>query len=104
MTTKTIDSPIHSTALLNEQEAAVFLHIAPATLNDWRWRGVGPRYLELEDESIRYQPDDLSRFVRDDELYRFFQLAIKYDAVPYKEMTLDGKNGHWERRYHGLGL
>ena len=97
-------NPTRHSNLINEQEAAIFLHIAPATLSDWRWRGVGPHYLELEDKSIRYQPDDLDRFVRDDELYRFFQLAIKYDAVRYKEMKLGGGNGYWECRYYGLGL
>lgn len=48
--------------LIDQTAAARRLGIRPATLERWRWLGVGPRYLKLG-RCVRYAPEDLEAFV-----------------------------------------
>ena len=45
-------------ALLNERETARRLGVSQRTLQDWRWRGRGPRFVKLG-TAVRYRPADL---------------------------------------------
>lgn len=49
--------------LLNEQEAADFLHLESETLKKWRQQRRGPRYVRLEGRAIRYRQSDLDQYV-----------------------------------------
>ncbi|MGD0949925.1 MAG: helix-turn-helix domain-containing protein [Candidatus Binatia bacterium] len=48
--------------LLNEQEAAVKLHVSAKTLQRWRWAGRGPHYVKVG-KCVRYDPEDLCAFI-----------------------------------------
>lgn len=49
--------------LMNQAEAAAFLGVRPRTLEDWRARRVGPKFISYNSRSIRYRPDDLVAFL-----------------------------------------
>ena len=53
--------------LLRQSEAAQILNVSPRTLEAWRWRGGGPRYLRLTSRCIRYRRSDLETWERDRE-------------------------------------
>jgi predicted DNA-binding transcriptional regulator AlpA len=48
--------------LLTEQEAAKVLHISTKSLQGWRYRGGGPRFVKLG-RSVRYAMSDLEEYV-----------------------------------------
>lgn len=50
--------------LLTEAQASRFLRVAARTLQAWRYRGGGPRFVKLG-RSVRYRRSDLKRFVLD---------------------------------------
>ena len=45
--------------LLTTPEAAATLGLSPRTMEDLRWKGAGPRYLQLSRNCIRYRHGDL---------------------------------------------
>jgi predicted DNA-binding transcriptional regulator AlpA len=47
---------------LKTSEAAAFLNIRPATLEQWRWSGRGPRYIKIG-RSVRYRLTDLNAYL-----------------------------------------
>jgi predicted site-specific integrase-resolvase len=47
---------------LKTEEAAAFLQVKPATLEQWRWSGKGPRFIKLN-RAVRYRKEDLVAFV-----------------------------------------
>lgn len=47
-------SALEADRLLNTDEAAALLGIAPQTLTDKRWRGDGPPYVKLSRNCVRY--------------------------------------------------
>jgi hypothetical protein len=47
---------------LNEQQAATFLAISPRTLQAWRVKGGGPKFLKIG-ASVRYRVEDLLGWV-----------------------------------------
>ena len=49
---------------LNTVEAGKFLGVEPRTLEAWRYRGEGPRYVRYNQAQIRYLRSDLEEFVR----------------------------------------
>ncbi|MFG1204407.1 helix-turn-helix domain-containing protein [Xanthobacter aminoxidans] len=49
--------------LMSDREAAAFLKMSPVTLNTWRCRGRGPKYVKLGGR-VFYRPDDLEAFIR----------------------------------------
>jgi excisionase family DNA binding protein len=51
-----------SDALLTEKQAAAYLNIGVKTLQNWRWRGEGPRFVRVG-RLMRYRPEDLRAFV-----------------------------------------
>lgn len=50
--------PQHET-LMNQTQAAAVLGLSPRTLEDYRWKGGGPSYLQLSRNCIRYRHSDL---------------------------------------------
>lgn len=52
--------------LLNESEAAVQLKLSVRTLQAWRLRGGGPRYLKLG-RAVRYAPEILESWAAEQE-------------------------------------
>ncbi|MBU0664377.1 MAG: helix-turn-helix domain-containing protein [Proteobacteria bacterium] len=47
---------------LKTEEAAAFLQVKPATLEQWRWSGKGPRFIKLN-RAVRYRKEDLVAFI-----------------------------------------
>jgi Helix-turn-helix domain len=45
-----------------QSAAADYLGVQPATLERWRWRGVGPRFIKIG-RCVRYRRSDLEAFV-----------------------------------------
>lgn len=43
-------------------EAAAYLNVKPATLEQWRWNGRGPRFVKIG-RSVRYRKSDLDSFL-----------------------------------------
>jgi hypothetical protein len=54
-----VEKPI----LFNEKDAAEYLTLKYKTLQFWRWKGKGPKYLKLG-ASIRYSKRDLDDFLQ----------------------------------------
>jgi len=50
--------------LLNQNAAAQFLGLSPITLEVWRSRGDGPRFVRLSRRAIRYQFSEIMKFVK----------------------------------------
>ena len=58
-------SPSTTTApppILTTPQAALFLNLKPATLEQWRWNGRGPRFIKIG-RSCRYRISDLEAFL-----------------------------------------
>ena len=49
--------------LINEAQASVTLKVSPRTLQAWRVRGCGPRFIKVG-RSVRYRIGDLHEFVK----------------------------------------
>ena len=49
--------------LLRQQEVAQILNLSPRTLEAWRHRGGGPRYLMLTPRCVRYRRADLVTWI-----------------------------------------
>ncbi len=47
---------------LKTEEAAEFLQVKPATLEQWRWSGKGPLFVKLG-RSVMYRKADLDAFI-----------------------------------------
>jgi excisionase family DNA binding protein len=45
--------------LLTEQEAADAIGLKPRTLQQWRLKGGGPRFVRVSGRCVRYRPEDL---------------------------------------------
>jgi len=58
-----LQSAVSSADLLDESEAAATLNVAVQTLRNWRWRGIGPRFVKLGKRAVRYRRSDLDAFV-----------------------------------------
>jgi hypothetical protein len=50
--------------LLKQREAALVLRLSERTLERWRVKGIGPRFIRLN-HSIRYRQQDLDAHVAD---------------------------------------
>lgn len=48
--------------LLTEREAADLLGQSPRTLQQWRWRHIGPDYVK-NGRSVRYRSSDIQKFI-----------------------------------------
>lgn len=49
--------------LLTEKEAAPILGVNVKTLQNWRWRGIGPSYIKASAKHVRYRLSDLNDFL-----------------------------------------
>lgn len=49
---------------LKTEEAAKYLNVQPATLEQHRWRGTGPRFVKIG-RSVRYRMADLEAFLEE---------------------------------------
>lgn len=49
---------------LNPEAAAAYLCSTVGTLKTWRSNGTGPRYHIMQERLVRYNIEDLDRFVR----------------------------------------
>jgi predicted DNA-binding transcriptional regulator AlpA len=49
--------------LLTPPEAAEVLRVVVRTLDDWRYRGVGPRYVKLSHRAVRYRASDVYAWI-----------------------------------------
>ena len=51
--------------LITNKEAAHYLGIAPGTLQNWRWLGKGPRFVQVGPQAVRYRLSDLDSYIKD---------------------------------------
>jgi len=51
--------------LLRQAEVARILNLSPRTLEAWRHRGGGPRYILLTPRCVRYRESDLNLFIEE---------------------------------------
>lgn len=51
--------------LLHPKVVAHHLGVSTRTLEGWRYRGGGPRFVVLGPRCIRYRPEDVDAFIRD---------------------------------------
>lgn len=51
--------------LLTEKQAARVLGFSARTLQGWRFRGGGPRYVSVSPRCVRYRPEDLRQWIED---------------------------------------
>ena len=51
-----------SKILMNEREAADYLGLSAKTLQSWRWRHEGPRWLKVG-RLVKYKPADLEAYL-----------------------------------------
>jgi hypothetical protein len=54
---------VSSVGLLNQKEAARFLHVQPRTLESWRQRRIGPRFVRYSMRCVRYRAQDLQAWL-----------------------------------------
>ena len=57
------NSSISSTPMLDQIEAARFLHVQPRTLESWRQRRIGPRFVRYSMRCVRYRTQDLQAWL-----------------------------------------
>ncbi|HEU0162620.1 MAG TPA: helix-turn-helix domain-containing protein [Rhizomicrobium sp.] len=48
--------------VLTTTEAADLMGISPRTLEDWRWKGIGPAFFKLGPRLVRYRLADVEAF------------------------------------------
>lgn len=52
-------------AYLTEKEVAGLLRLAPGTIRNWRWNGIGPEYVKFGPRCVRYKRQEIDRFIAD---------------------------------------
>jgi len=60
--TKQFPTASPTPAALTTPQAAAYLGLQPATLEQWRWNGRGPRFAKIG-RSVRYRQADLDAFL-----------------------------------------
>lgn len=53
----------HLDKLINEREAGEFLGYSIRTLQNWRVRGGGPKFVKVSARSVRYRRRDLNEWI-----------------------------------------
>ncbi|MDR4485516.1 MAG: helix-turn-helix domain-containing protein [Nitrospirales bacterium] len=48
--------------LLTDEQVHKIYGVMPKTLANWRWRGVGPKFVKIGHQ-VRYRPEDLKAFL-----------------------------------------
>ena len=59
-----VDEAVSGGLLRTEGEAAAFLNLSKRTLQDWRVRGCGPKFVKVG-RSVRYRLEDVQAFVKE---------------------------------------
>jgi hypothetical protein len=54
---------IDNDPLMETTEAAKYIHVDPRTMEGWRFRGTGPRFLRYSNRVVRYRKSDLDAFL-----------------------------------------
>jgi predicted DNA-binding transcriptional regulator AlpA len=49
--------------LLTQTDVAALLGLSPRTIEDWRVRGIGPRFIRLSARAVRYDPYAVASWV-----------------------------------------
>jgi len=57
------EGSISSAGMLNQEEAARFLNVQPRTLEGWRQRRIGPRFVRYSMRCVRYRAQDLQAWL-----------------------------------------
>ena len=57
-----VATPSKNLQNLTTPQAAAYLGLRPATLEQWRWSGRGPRFIKLG-RACRYRLSDLEQFI-----------------------------------------
>ena len=57
----TLDCPVLGN--MDTREAADYLRLSPATLNEWRTKGKGPKFVRMG-RAVRYRQEDLDEYTR----------------------------------------
>ena len=55
--------PTHPSALLTEVQTGEVLNLSIRTLQAWRLRGGGPKFVRLSGRAVRYRNGDLAAFI-----------------------------------------
>lgn len=55
----------HPAALLTEEQAAALLSVSMRTLQGWRTRGGGPKFVSISKRAVRYRVADLMAWIDD---------------------------------------
>jgi len=56
---------------MNEKEVANYFGLHVGTLRCWRSKGIGPKYIKINDSSIRYCESDIEEYV--DEMSKIYE-------------------------------
>lgn len=56
-------APLNPADLLSDREVADLLNIAVKTVQNWRWKGEGPRTIKLGKRAVRYRRADVEAFI-----------------------------------------
>ena len=51
--------------LLTEEKAAEAFELTPRCLQNWRTKGGGPPYIRIGHRTVRYDPEDLERWLEE---------------------------------------
>ncbi|MBV9828492.1 MAG: helix-turn-helix domain-containing protein [Alphaproteobacteria bacterium] len=46
--------------MLDQKAVAEYLSVKPRTLEDWRLKGTGPRFVRMSPRCVRYRLDDVA--------------------------------------------
>jgi predicted DNA-binding transcriptional regulator AlpA len=57
------DEQLMAVKYVSQAAAAEFLGVRPRTLEAWRQRGIGPRYLRYSKTCVRYRLSDIQAWV-----------------------------------------
>ena len=61
--TEGVESGDDPDQLMRQEQAALILGVTPRCLENWRWRGGGPRWVKISARCIRYRRSDLIQFI-----------------------------------------
>lgn len=50
-------------ALMTQDQAAAYLAVAPRTLEHWRLKGGGPKFVRMSGRAIRYRKADIDAWI-----------------------------------------
>lgn len=57
--------PATELELLTDTDVAEILGITVKTLQQWRWKGIGPAYIKVGQGWVRYRPTDVSDWLEE---------------------------------------